>query len=181
MVKDHATIRVAKFKNIVDKYSKRYKISKNLIYAIIKTESNFNQFAISNAGAIGLMQIVPTTAGQDAYKYLTNKNYTPNKSYLFNADNNIKLGTVYLKILNDRYLSGIYNKVSKEYCVISAYNTGSGNVLKTFSSNKTKAKNIINKSSASQVYKKLINDLPYTETRRYLKKVVTNKKGFVAL
>ncbi|RXJ94542.1 lytic murein transglycosylase [Malaciobacter molluscorum] len=181
MVKDHATIRVAKFKNIVDRYSKRYKISKNLIYAIIKTESNFNQFAISNAGAIGLMQIVPTTAGQDAYKYLTNKNYTPNKSYLFNADNNIKLGTVYLKILNDRYLSGIYNKVSKEYCVISAYNTGSGNVLKTFSSNKTKAKNIINKSSASQVYKKLINDLPYTETRRYLKKVVTNKKGFVAL
>ncbi|RXJ98718.1 lytic murein transglycosylase [Arcobacter sp. CECT 8986] len=181
MVKDHATIRVAKFKNIVETYSKKYNISRNLIYAIIKTESNFNQFAISSAGAIGLMQIVPTTAGQDAYKYLTNKNYTPTKSYLFNANNNIKLGTVYLKILNDRYLSGIYNKVSKEYCVISAYNTGSGNVLKTFSSNKTKAKNIINQSSASKVYKKLINDLPYTETRRYLKKVVNNKKEFVAL
>ncbi|RXJ86029.1 murein transglycosylase domain-containing protein [Arcobacter sp. CECT 8985] len=181
MIKDHASVRVAKFKNIVEKYSKKYNISKNLIYAIIKTESNFNQFAISNAGAIGLMQIVPSTAGKDAYKYLTNKTYTPSKSYLFNANNNIKIGTVYLKILNDRYLNGIYNKISKEYCVISAYNTGSGNVLKTFSSNMQRAKRIINNSSTSKVYNKLITNLPYKETRRYLQKVISNKKEFVAL
>lgn len=181
MVKDHASIRVSKFKPFVEKYSKKYKISRNLVYAIIKTESNFNQFAISGAGAIGLMQIVPTTAGRDAYKYLTNKTYTPSKKYLFNANNNIKLGVVYLKILNERYLKGLYNPISKEYCVISAYNTGSGNVLKTFNSNRVKAKNIINKSSASEVYNKLIKNLPYKETRRYLQKVVKNKKEFVNL
>ncbi|WP_419777498.1 murein transglycosylase domain-containing protein [Malaciobacter marinus] len=181
MVKDHASIRVAKFKPLVERYSKKYNISKNLIYAIIKTESNFNQFAISNAGAIGLMQVVPTTAGRDSYKYLTNKTHTPSKEYLFNASNNIKLGTVYLKILNERYLKGIYNPISKEYCVISAYNTGSGNVLKTFNSNKQRAKSMINKSNASQVYKKLVKELPYKETRRYLIKVLNNKRDFVSL
>lgn len=69
MTKDHANVRVAKFKPIVKKYAKKHNLSQNLVYAIIKTESNFNQFALSNAGAIGLMQIVPTSAGRDAYKF----------------------------------------------------------------------------------------------------------------
>ncbi len=181
MVKDHATIRVAKFKPIVEKYSKKYNISANLIYAIIKTESNFNQFAVSNAGAIGLMQIVPTSAGKDAYKYIYNKTWTPTSSYLFEPKNNIELGSAYLKILNTKYLNAIYNPISKEYCVISAYNTGSGNVLKTFSSNRIKAKELINKNSPAEVYKTLREKLPYEETRNYLKKVVENKKDFVAL
>lgn len=181
MVKDHATIRVAKFKPIVERYSKKYNISANLIYAIIKTESNFNQFAVSNAGAIGLMQIVPTSAGKDAYKYIYDKTWTPTSSYLFEPKNNIELGSAYLKILNTKYLNGIYNLVSQEYCVISAYNTGSGNVLKTFSSNRTKAKELINKKTPAQVYKTLREKLPYEETRNYLKKVVDNKKDFIAL
>ncbi len=181
MVKDHANIRVAKFKPIIEEYSKKYNISANLIYAIIKTESNFNQFAVSNVGAIGLMQIVPTSAGIDAYKYIYNKTWTPTNSYLFEPQNNIELGSAYLKILNTKYLNGIYNSISQEYCVISAYNTGSGNVLKTFSSNRTKAKELINKKTPLEVYKILREKLPYEETRNYLKKVVDNKKEFVAL
>lgn len=181
MVKDHADIRVAKFKPLVKKYAKKFNVSENLIYAIIKTESNFNQFAVSNAGALGLMQIVPTSAGKDAYKHVKGNSATPSRSYLFDAKNNIELGSAYIQILNDRYLNGIYNKISKEYCVISAYNTGSGNVLKTFSTNNQKAKNIINKKTPLSVYNTLRNKLPYEETRRYLKKVVTNKKQFVNL
>lgn len=181
MIKDHANVRVAKFKPLVKSYAKKYGLSENLVYAIIRTESNFNQFAVSGAGALGLMQIVPTSAGRDAYKHITGKKWTPSKSYLFNANNNIKLGSAYLQILNEKYLNGIYNPISKEYCVISAYNTGSGNVLKTFSSNRSKAKSIINQQSPSQVYKKLRNHLPYEETRRYLYKVVTYKKDYIAL
>ncbi len=181
MVKDHASIRVAKFKPFVSKYAKKYNISKNLIYSIIKTESNFNQFAISSAGALGLMQIVPSSAGRDAYKYAKNKTWTPSKSYLFNAQNNIELGSAYLKLLGQRYLSGINNDITREYCVISAYNTGSGNVLKTFSTNRTKAKIIINKKTPAEIYKILREKLPYEETRNYLKKVVTYKKDFVNL
>lgn len=181
MVKDHADIRVAKFKPLVSKYAKKYNISKNLIYSIIKTESNFNQFAVSGAGAIGLMQIVPSSAGRDAYKYIKGKTLTPSKSYLFNAQNNIEIGSAYLKILATKYLTGIHNDITREYCVISAYNTGSGNVLKTFSTNKTTAKNIINKKTPAQVYKILREKLPYVETRNYLKKVITYKKDFVNL
>lgn len=181
MVKDHANIRVAKFKPYVKKYAKKYNVSENLIYAIIQTESNFNQFAVSGAGAIGLMQVVPTSAGRDAYKYVKGKSWTPSKSYLFNASNNIELGSAYIKILSNNYLSGIYNPVSREYCVISAYNTGSGNVLKTFSKNRTRAKKIINSKSPAQIYTTLRTKLPYTETRHYLKKVVKYKKDFVSL
>jgi len=179
MVKDHTNIRVAKFKPIVKKYAKKYHLSENLLYAIIRTESNFNQFAVSGAGAIGLMQIVPSSAGKDAYRHAKGKNWTPSKSYLFNASHNIELGSAYIQILDDKYLYGISNPISKEYCVISAYNTGSGNVLKTFSANKTRAITIINRKRASEIYSTLRRKLPYVETRNYLKKVVTYKKEFV--
>ncbi len=181
MVKDHANVRVAKYKPFVEKYAKEYGVSKNLIYAIIQTESNFNQFAVSGAGAYGLMQIVPTSAGIDAYKHAKGKTWTPSKSYLFDAKNNIELGSAYINILYKRYLTGIKNPISKEYCVISAYNTGSGNVFKTFSKNRTKAKQIINSKNPSQVYSTLRSSLPYEETRNYLKKVIDYKKDFIRL
>jgi membrane-bound lytic murein transglycosylase C len=179
MVKDHANVRVAKFKPYVQKYAKRFNLSENLIYAIIQTESNFNQFAVSGSGAIGLMQVVPTSAGRDAYKHAKGKSATPSRNYLFNPSNNIELGSAYLQILNENYLGGIKNPISREYCVISAYNTGSGNVLKAFSKNRTTAKSLINQKNPSEVYQTLRAKLPYTETRRYLYKVVNYKKQFV--
>lgn len=181
MVKDHADVRVSKFKSYVERYAKKYNISENLVYAIIKTESNFNQYAVSNAGAFGLMQIVPTSGGKDAYKFVKGSNLAPTKSYLFNAQNNIELGVAYIHILGDRYLPKIVNPISKEYCVISAYNTGSGNVLKTFNKDRTKAQEIINSKSPSVIYNTLREELPYEETRNYLRKVVTFKKDFVNL
>jgi membrane-bound lytic murein transglycosylase C len=181
MVKDHASVRVLKFKPYVQKYARRFGVSENLVYAIIQTESNFNQFAVSSAGAFGLMQIVPTSAGRDAYKEVKGKTWTPSKSYLFDANNNIELGSAYIKIIDKKYLAGINNPISREYCVISAYNTGSGNVLKTFSTNRSKAKEIINSKKPAEVYQKLRTNLPYEETRRYLKKVVDYKKDFVNL
>ena len=179
MVRDHTDIRIAKFKPLVKKYAKKYKIDETLVYAIIKTESDFNQFAVSGSGAYGLMQIIPTTAGRDAYLYAKGRKATPSKNYLFNAQNNIELGVAYLNILNNKYLIGIYNPLSREYCVISAYNTGSGNVLKTFHKDRSKAKQVINTLTPNSVYIKLRQNLPYTETRNYLKKVVTAKKEFV--
>ena len=181
MVKDHASVRVLKFKPYVKKYARRFGVSENLVYAIIKTESNFNQFAMSGAGAIGLMQIVPVSAGRDAYLHVKGKRWTPSKKYLFDAKNNIELGAAYINIIDKKYLKGIKNPISREYCVISAYNTGSGNVLKAFSRDKTKAKKIINSKKPSEVYTRLRLNLPYKETRRYLKKVVYFKRDFVSL
>ncbi|RXK14410.1 lytic murein transglycosylase [Halarcobacter mediterraneus] len=178
MSKDHTDTRIEKVKPYVKEFARKYKISETLVYAIIRTESNFNQFAVSHAGAIGLMQIVPSSAGIDAYSHIKGKKWKPTNSYLFDAKNNIELGTAYIDILNSKYLKGISNNISKEYCVISAYNTGSGNVLKTFSSNRATAINKINSKNPREVYNTLRSDLPYEETRNYLKKVITYKKEF---
>ncbi|MBN2782698.1 MAG: DUF3393 domain-containing protein [Campylobacterales bacterium] len=181
MVKDHGDIRVTKYKTFVEQFAKKYNISKNLVYAIIQTESNFNQFAVSHAGAIGLMQIVPSTAGVDAYKHAKGKSWKPTKDYLFDAKNNIELGVAYLNILDTKYLSGIYDPISREYCVICAYNTGSGNVLKAFSSDRTKAKNLINSKKPSEVYLNLQTNLKYEEPKKYIQKVIKYKKDFIRL
>lgn len=180
MVADHLKIRARKYKNLIERHASRFKISPNLVYAIIETESDFNPYAVSKAPAFGLMQVVPSTAGQDVHRFL-GRTGKPTSGFLFNADNNIKYGTAYLHLLKENYLKGIANPVSKEYCVIAAYNTGAGNVLKTFSTNREQAVVNINQLKPLQVYKKLVNKLTYDEARRYLVKVVKAKKHFVKM
>lgn len=179
MVKNHMNIRAKKYEPLVDKYSKQYNISKNLVFAIMQTESDFNPFAISSANAIGLMQIVPTSAGRDVYRFIYNKNQTPNQEFLYDASNNIQFGTAYLHILDNKYLNQINDPISREYCTIAGYNTGAGNVLRVFSQDKNKAFLEINKMSPSQIYNELLQNLPYDETKKYLDKVLTNKKNFI--
>ena len=181
MVRDHADIRVAKFKPYVKQYANRFKMEEALVYAVIQTESDFNQYAVSGAGAYGLMQIVPRTAGRDAYLYVKKRDHIPSKQYLFNAKNNIELGVAYLRLLDTKHFAAIKNPLSREYCIISAYNTGSGNVLKVFHKDRYKAQQIINRLSPRDVYIKLRNHLPYMETRNYLQKVVNAKKRFVKI
>lgn len=179
MVQNHIQIRAKKYLPLVKKYASQYNISKNLIFAIMKTESDFNPFAISNANAIGLMQIVPTSAGKDVYKFIYNKNITPSRDFLYDANNNIQFGSAYLHILDNNYLQNIKDPISREYCIIAGYNTGAGNVLKTFSTNRNSAFNIINNMTPSEVYQKLQSFLPYDETKKYLFKVLQNKKIFI--
>jgi membrane-bound lytic murein transglycosylase C len=60
-----------------------------LIYAIIKIESSFNPYAVSSAPAYGMMQLVPSSGGREAYRKAKGEDKMPDKEYLFNADNNI--------------------------------------------------------------------------------------------
>ena len=69
----------------------------------------------------------------------------PNQQTLFDPASNIDIGTAYLSLLDDRYLVGVNHSLSRKYSVISAYNGGAGNVLKTFSSNRSYAVDVINK------------------------------------
>ncbi|OPX37217.1 MAG: murein transglycosylase C [Desulfobacteraceae bacterium 4484_190.3] len=179
MVKDHLQVRARKYTPLVNRFAKQFSISRNLVYAIMKTESDFNPYAVSSAPAFGLMQIVPTTAGRDVHEFLNNKMGLPSKRFLFNPENNIQYGTAYLHLLNDKYLKEIQNPVSREYCVIAAYNTGAGNVLKTFDRNRKKASKRINSLKPIAVFETLHTDLPRDETRRYLSKVINAKKEFV--
>lgn len=169
-----------KYREVVARYAAQYKVSPSLVFAVIRTESNFNPFAVSSAPAYGMMQLVPSSGGRDAYKAVKGRDEMPTKEYLFDAQNNIELGTAYLGLLLTRQLDVVTNTTSREYCAISAYNTGSGNVLKTFARDRVAAVNAINSLEPPGVYEKLRTSLPYEETRQYLVRVTGFRKQFLS-
>ncbi|MDN3614030.1 MAG: membrane-bound lytic murein transglycosylase MltC [Vibrio gallaecicus] len=178
MVEDHAIKRSYKYADIVRRASRKYDIPEDLIYAIIKTESSFNPYAVSWANAYGLMQVVPKTAGRDVFKLVKNKPGEPTPEYLFNPETNIDTGTAYFYILKNRYLKDVKHPTTLEYSMISAYNGGTGGVLNTFSSNRKRAMNDLNALQPNQAYWALTKKHPNKESRRYLEKVTKFKKDF---
>jgi len=157
----------------IKKESLRQKIPMPLVFAIIHSESSFNPLAKSHIPAFGLMQIVPKTAGRDAYKYLYNKDNLVSGAYLYNSENNIEMGTAYLHILYYKYLKSIKNEDSRLYCTIAAYNTGAGNVAWAFTKNNNiqSASKVINTMKPQAVYNYLLRYLKYDEPKHYLKQV----------
>ena len=180
MVANFSNRQAEKYRPVVTRFAEHYKISPSLVFAVIRTESNFNPFAVSSAPAYGLMQLVPTSGGRDAYRKAKGQDTVPSRDYLFDPENNIELGVAYLHVLSYDQLEQIENHVSREYCVISAYNTGARNTYKAFSSDSVDAVNRINGLEPPAVYDRLRANLPYQETRDYLTKVVTFRKQFIS-
>jgi soluble lytic murein transglycosylase-like protein len=89
--------------------AKKYNVSEDLVKAIIAAESNFDQFAVSKAGAMGLMQLMPRTL----------LNFGVEKP--FDINQNIEGGVHYFRQLLDRY-SGNVDKA------LAAYNAGPDSV-----------------------------------------------------
>lgn len=184
MVSNFSNKQAEKYRPLVEKFAKTYGVSPSLVFAIMRTESNFNPFAVSSAPAYGLMQLVPSSGGRDAYKRAKGSNEMPSKQYLFNAENNIELGTAYLNVLAFDELDEVTDPASREYCVISAYNTGPSNVLRAFAKSakqRDAAMDTINGMAAPAVYSHLREHLPYAETRQYLQKVVGFRKQFISV
>ncbi|MGF1680732.1 membrane-bound lytic murein transglycosylase MltC [Photobacterium minamisatsumaniensis] len=178
MVEDHANQRSYKYASIVRDASRRYGIAEDLIYAIIKTESSFNPYAVSHANAYGLMQVVPKTAGADVFNLVKNKPGIPSPEYLFDPARNIDTGTAYFYILRTRYLKDVRDPLSLHYSMISAYNGGTGGVLNTFHSDRKRAMNDLNSLQPNQVYWALTQKHRNAEARRYLEKVTAFQKEF---
>jgi len=187
MVNAHMDKRALQYASTVHKHSDNTQVSRSLIFAIIKIESSFNPYAVSSAPAYGMMQLVPSSGGREAYRKAKGEDVMPSKEYLFNADNNIELGANYLGVLlNDSPLHQIRNPVSREYCAIAAYNTGPGNVFRAFSNLSGKARqddalDKINSMRPDEVYDALRTRLPYEETRGYVVNAVAAKKRFAAM
>ena len=93
------------FHRIINKKSDKYRIESSLIKAVIKVESNWNSEAVSHAGAMGLMQLMPGTASD---LKVTNP---------FNPEDNIDGGARYLRYLLDRFNGNLSH-------ALAAYNAG---------------------------------------------------------
>jgi membrane-bound lytic murein transglycosylase C len=179
LLPDHLKTRSNRYKNDVLSQAKRHNLPPSLVFAVIHTESNFNPKARSHIPAYGLMQLVPKSGARDAYRYIYKKDKLLRGGYLYNPENNIELGCAYLGKLKNVYFKGINDEESAYHCVISAYNTGPGNVAKAFTGT-TKLKPTIKKvntMSSKKVYSELRRKLPYKETQDYLSKV-TNRMPY---
>lgn len=161
------------YRGNVTEYASERNLEPSLVYAIIHTESAFNPMARSYVPAYGLMQIVPESGGKDASRLLFGEPVLLSPSFLYDGRKNINIGTGYLYILYNKYFKEIKSPESRMYCSIAAYNTGPGNVAKTFTktSNIDKAARVINRMNPEEVYHHMRKNLPYEETRRYLEKV----------
>lgn len=133
------------YQNEINNYSKLRDLNPYLILSLIKEESHFNQNIISPVGAVGLMQIMPSTAHMMANVYYS-------KDELKNPDLNIKLGTKYFSYLMEEFLN------NEPLCVLS-YNSGPNSVKKWLKNNPNLAFDI------------LVENIPYKETKSYIKKV----------
>lgn len=131
-----------KYKNFVVTFSDDYDLDIALVYSIIKVESDFDKDAVSKSGAMGLMQILPSTA-----KWIAKElGVDFEKQNLFEPELNIRFGCYYLRYLFDKF----YDRE----IVICAYNAGEGKVQDWIYNGK------IDKSK-----------IDYTETKNYLMKV----------
>lgn len=149
------------YEEYVQKYSQQYNVDENLVYALIKAESNFNANAQSSKGAIGLMQLMETTA-QDVCKRMDlNISNNELKEKLLEPEININIGTKYLSILVQQY--------GNVEIAITAYNAGIGTVDNWIE------KDII-KADGSNVEK-----IPYKETNNYVRKILRDYKIYTNL
>ena len=148
-----------KYESIVNSLSKEYNIEPELIYAVIKSESGFDENAVSSAGALGLMQITPET-----FSWLQTYNKEPQimqSSKLFSPEVNIKYGTLFLSILKKRYPS--------EELVLCAYNAGM-NITDRWIKDKKISE-----------FGESVKNIPYKETRNYISKIKKSKEMYKLL
>ena len=186
MVANFEDQKAQKYLQTVRKFAKQYNVSPSLVLGVIRTESSFNPHAVSSAPAYGLMQLVPSSGGREAYRRAKNEDKAPSTNYLLDPENNIELGAAYLNVLTYEQLDDVQDRTARDYCVIAAYNTGPANVMRAFTDASGKQRfeegfRRINSLSPADVFQQLRSRLPYEETRNYLPAVNTNRKRYYSI
>jgi soluble lytic murein transglycosylase-like protein len=106
-----ASDRGRQYDDLISEHSKRNGVRSDLVRAVLQVESAFNPNAMSPKGAMGLMQLMPSTARQYGVRNA------------FNPAENVRAGVAYLRGLLDRYSNN-------EELALAAYNAGPGAVDK---------------------------------------------------
>ena len=176
---DHIRTRAEQYKTEVEKYCRKYDVDPAMAYAVMQTESSFNPKAKSHVPAYGLMQIVPSSAGQDCAQSLKKPFTKPTANYLYEPENNIEMGVHYLYLLKKRYYTGVTNEDSRDLCVIASYNTGAGNVARALRGDTKISKAIpqINAMSYDELFRYFEKKL-LPETQNYIRKVTERMNDF---
>lgn len=184
MVPDHLKKLADRYKDSVVKYAERFGVPPSHIFATIHTESFFNPLALSYVPAYGLMQLVPTTGGRDAYRALSGKDRVLTPKYLYDPDNNIKLGTKYIELIKNSYLEGVEDSEKLYYCTSIAYNAGIGNLYRAIAgkkNRKSEAIERINKMEPDELYELLQTSPRLThEARQYVKLLKQRRQNYLA-
>lgn len=140
-----------KYISQINDMSIKYNLPSSMIASVINIESSYDENAVSEAGAIGLMQLLPSTAEDCASRM----NLIYDEKSLYDGSVNIEIGCYYLNYLIDMFDGNITN-------VLCAYNWGLGNVREWIASG-----NVDDNGT--------ITNIPVKETRDYLKKYSLNK------
>jgi soluble lytic murein transglycosylase-like protein/TolA-binding protein len=138
------------YKELIYKYAEEYKIDPFFVAAMMREESRSDRDIVSSAGAIGLMQIMPAT-GEDFAKKFNIQDFKTDM--LFEPEVNIKVGVWEMKSYMDRFDNNLF-------IVIGAYNAGPGRMREWMKR--------IDLSDLDE----FIEDVPFVETRRHIKKVL---------
>ncbi len=141
----------AVYSDIVNKISADYNIDPLVIFSVMREESRFNRKAISRSGALGLMQLMPFTARRMA-KSLGYETGLLSDNEIMNPDLNITLGSY--------YLGQLISEFGSVPVAVAAYNAGESAVRRWLEANKYNEVD------------EFIEDIPYKETRLYVKKVL---------
>lgn len=145
-----------KYRNAVETECERFSLEPELIYAVIKTESGFRVDAESDKGAIGLMQILPSTAEYTSRTYFDGETFN-----LLEPNDNIRCGCAYMAYLKGKFYS--------ETTAIAAYNAGEGNVGEWLADERF------------SVDGENLDYIPFKETREYVKRVLNRKRVYAFL
>ena len=147
------------FWKMVKQHAEERGVDPYLILALIRQESLFDTRARSSAAALGLMQLLPSTAKRVAKQLGMS---SPSPATLFEPEVNLALGTQYLKDLLQRYSNNWFK-------AIAAYNAGESAVDRW-------EKEIVTDDS-----EEFVERIPYTETRGYVKLVMRNHRIYKKL
>jgi soluble lytic murein transglycosylase len=128
----------------------------SLIYGVMRRESLFDPLARSSVGALGLMQLMPSTA-RNVARSLGMKR--PRRADILSVDNNIRLGTTYLRSVMNRFDNNVA-------LAAAAYNAGPSNVRKWLPRDDVMSAEL------------WVETVPFTETRNYVQAVLAYSTVF---
>ncbi len=173
--------RARRFQELVNAEAKRYGLPATLLFAIIQTESDFRPTLVSSQSAMGLMQLLPSTAGGEVHRYLHGTTAHMTFEDLSQPDLNIRFGVAYVHLLMTRHFGGIQDALSRQYCTLAAYNMGPGRLINFFGPGRETAIANINSLTPEEVYRRLTQVLPIAETRNYVARVTHRQNQYTHL